>query len=78
MLIPEARHQDPISLGLAGYAKVLCSAIFISKHNEDFAHKHACRVAVNLMHLPASDLPNLSYKIDYEKSLIKLNDNEYI
>ena len=71
MLIPEAKDQDPSNLGLAGFAKVLCSAIFVSKHNEAFAYKHASRVAVNLMHLPASDLPNISYEIDYDQSLVR-------
>ena len=51
-LMREARDEDPSNLGLAGYAKVLCSAVFVSGHEKEFARAHARRVAVHLMHLP--------------------------
>ena len=62
----EAKDEDPSNLGLAGYAKILCSALFVSGHEEEFARAHARRVAVDLMHLPRSDLDRLTDEIDYD------------
>ena len=56
----EAKDEDPSNLGLAGYAKILCSALFVSGHEEEFARAHARRVAVDLMHLPRGDLDRLT------------------
>ena len=67
----EAKDEDPSNLGLAGYAKILCSAIFVSGHAEEFARAHARRVAVDLMHLPESDLDRLTDEIDYDAKTVR-------
>ena len=64
--IREAKDENPSNLGLAGYAKILCSALFVSGHEEEFARAHARRVAVDLMHLPKDDLDHLTDEIDYD------------
>ena len=67
----EAKDEDPSDLGLAGYAKILCSAVFVSGHAEEFARAHARRVAGDLMHLPESDLDRLTDEIDYDAKTVR-------
>lgn len=67
----EAKDEDPSNVGLVGYAKILCSAIFVSGHEEEFARAHARRVAVDLMHLPERDLDRLTDEIDYEGKSVR-------
>ena len=68
--IREAKNEDMSNVGLAGFAKLLCSAIFISGHEEKFARDHAVRVATHLTHLPDEDEDDLSYEIDYENRVV--------
>ena len=68
--IREAKNEDMSNVGLAGFAKLLCSAIFISGHEEKFARDHAVRVATHLTHLPDEDVDDLSYEIDYENRVV--------
>ena len=67
----EAKDEDPSDLGLAGYAKILCSAVFVSGHAEEFARAHARRVAGDLMHLPERDLDRLTDEIDYDAKTVR-------
>ena len=67
----EAKDEDPSDLGLAGYAKILCSAVFVSGHAEEFARSHARRVAGDLMHLPKRDLDRLTDEIDYDAKTVR-------
>ena len=76
--IREAKDEDPSNLGLAGYAKVLCSAIFITGHAEEFARDHARRVATSLMHLPEKDVDDLTYEIDYKDKLVQASLGEHL
>ena len=48
----EAKDHDPGNLGLAGYAKLLCSAIFVTGTEEEAAREHCRNVAVDLIKLP--------------------------
>ena len=74
--ILEAKDEDPSSLGLAGYAKILCSAIFISGHPEDFAVAHAIRVARSLMQLPEADVDHITHEIEHEEKLVRASLGE--
>ena len=69
--IPEAKDQDIHSLGVAGYAKLLCSSVFVTGMNEVEAIEHSRRVVRALIRLPAADLPGLAEEIDYESRLVK-------
>ena len=61
----EAKDQDPSDIGLAGYAKLLCSAVFVTGTGEEAARKHSRNVAVDLLKLPEPDLEHLDDVIDY-------------
>ena len=74
----EAKDEDPSNLGLAGYAKILCSAIFVSGHPEDFARAHARRVAADLMHLPERDLDRLTDEIDYDGKTVRASLGDHL
>ena len=63
----EAKDQDPSDIGLAGYAKLLCSAVFVPGTGEEAARRHSRNVAVDLLKLPESDLEHLDDVIDYER-----------
>ena len=67
----EAKDEDMSNAGLAAFAKLLCSAIFISGHDEEFARDHTIRVATHLAHLPDEDVPHLSYEVDYDQKLVR-------
>ncbi len=67
----EAKDHDPSSLGLAGYAKLLCSAIFVTGTEEETAREHCRNVAVDLIKLPESDLPDITDSIDYEEKMVR-------
>ena len=69
--IREAKNEDASNLGLAGYAKTLCSAIFITGHPEELARDHSLRVATGLMYLPESDVDALTSTIDREEKLVR-------
>ena len=67
----EARDQNPSNVGVAGYAKLLCSAVFVSGTDEVTAREHSRNVAVDLMKLPESDLLDLTDEIDYERKQVR-------
>ncbi len=67
----EAKDHDPSNLGLAGYAKLLCSAIFVTGTEEEAAREHCRNVAVDLIKLPESDLPDITDSIDYEAKVVR-------
>ena len=64
----EARGEDARNLGTGGFAKTLCSMLFISEHPDDFAEAHAMRVATHLMKLPAADASELTYEVDRSRA----------
>ena len=66
----EAKDQDPSDLGLAGYAKLLCSAVFVTGTGEEAARRHSRNVAVDLLKLPESDLEHLDDVIDYDRKRV--------
>ena len=67
----EAKDHDPSNLGLAGYAKLLCSAIFVTGTAEEAAREHCRNVAVDLIKLPEADLPDITDFIDYEEKVVR-------
>ncbi len=69
--IKEARDADPVDLGLAGYAKVLCSAVFVSHREQDEAITHAKTLALTLLGLPESESANVSQTIDREQKVVR-------
>ncbi len=69
--IKEAKDADPLDLGLAGYAKVLCSAVFVSNREHDEAITHAKTLAISLLGLPEADGANVSQTIDRERRLVR-------
>ncbi len=69
--IPEAKDQDIGSLGVAGYAKLLCSSVFVSKMEDDVAIEHSRRVTRALVRLPAEDMAQVTESIDHENRLVR-------
>ena len=69
----EARGEDARNLGTGGFAKTLCSMLFISEHPDDFAEAHAMRVATHLMKLPAADASELTYEVDRSERLVRVS-----
>ena len=67
----EAKGEDARNLGTGGFAKTLCSMLFISEHPDDFAEAHAMRVATHLMKLPAADASELIYEVDRSERLVR-------
>lgn len=57
----------PISLGLAGYAKVLCSAVFVSGRAPDEAFRNS---GYHL--LPEEELAGVTYQVDREQRLVRM------
>ena len=69
--IPEAKDQDIHNLGVAGYAKLLCSSVFVTGMQVVKAIEHSRRVVGALVRLPAADFPHLSEEIDHDKQLVR-------
>jgi CubicO group peptidase (beta-lactamase class C family) len=69
--IPEAKDGNPTDLGLAGYAKVLCSALFVSNREQAEATLHARTLAVALLGLPKADGAKLTETIDRDNKLVR-------
>ena len=67
----EAKDHDPSNLGLAGYAKLLCSAIFVTGTEPEAAREHCRNVAVDLMKLPKSDASRITDTIDYGEKVVR-------
>jgi CubicO group peptidase (beta-lactamase class C family) len=57
----------PISLGLAGYAKVLCSAVFVSGRAPDEAFKNS-----GYFLFPEDQRAGVTYKVDREARLVRM------
>ena len=69
--VPEAKDQDIGNLGLAGYAKLLCSSVFVTGMKEPEAIEHSRRVTLALFRPPATDLPDYGEEFDHEKKLVR-------
>ena len=69
--IPEAKDQDIGSLGVAGYAKLLCSSVFVSEMEDAVAIEHTRRVTRALVRLPAEDMAQVTESIDHENRLVR-------
>ena len=57
----------PVELGLAGYAKVMCSAVFVSNRDPVEAFHNS-----GYWMMPADQQDGITYKIDREKKLVTL------
>ncbi len=57
----------PVSLGLAGYAKVLCSAVFVSERDPAEAFRNS-----GYFLFPDSLRAGVSYDVDREKKLVRM------
>jgi CubicO group peptidase (beta-lactamase class C family) len=63
-----APEGTPISLGLAGYAKVLCSAVFVSDRDPAEAFKNS-----GFFLFPDDQRAGVTYAIDREKKLVRMS-----
>ena len=66
----EAKDDSPSNVGLAGYAKLLCSAVFITNYSDTLAREHSLRVASALMRLPDADLKQVTETINHNEKLV--------
>src|SRR3954467_10369274 len=57
----------PISLGLAGYAKVLCSAVFVSQRDPAEAFKNSGFFVV-----PGEHRAGVTYDVDRARKLVRM------
>jgi CubicO group peptidase (beta-lactamase class C family) len=62
-----APEGTPIALGLAGYAKVLCSAVFVSGRDPAEAFKNS-----GYFLFPEDQRPGVTYTVDREKKLVRM------
>src|SRR4051812_691189 len=62
-----APQGTPISLGLAGYAKVLCSAVFVSDRDPAEAFKNS-----GFFLFPDDQRSGVTYTVDREKKLVRM------
>jgi CubicO group peptidase (beta-lactamase class C family) len=62
-----APEGTPISLGLAGYAKVLCSAVFVSNRDPAEAFKNS-----GFFLFPEDQRSGVTYAVDREKQLVRM------
>jgi CubicO group peptidase (beta-lactamase class C family) len=58
----------PIELGLAGYAKVLCSAVFVSGRDANEAVKNS-----GFFLMPADQAEKVTWKVDRERRLVEMS-----
>src|SRR5437870_10794079 len=63
-----APEGTPISLGLAGYAKVLCSAVFVSGRDPAEAFKNS-----GYFLFPEDQRSGVTYHVDREQKLVKMS-----
>jgi len=56
-----------VELGLAGYAKVLCSAVFVSLRDPDEAFQHS-----GFFMMPNNKSDGITYVVDREKKLVRM------
>ncbi|MDX1666065.1 MAG: serine hydrolase [Saprospiraceae bacterium] len=70
-IVPEGSYPtpegDPVALGLAGYAKVLCSAVFISEREPEEAVVNS-----GFFLLPEAYRSQVSYQIDREEKVVEM------
>jgi hypothetical protein len=57
----------PVSLGLAGYAKVLCSAAFVSERDPAEAFKNS-----GFFLFPDDKIAGVTYVVDRDKKLVRM------
>src|SRR5512134_1362229 len=57
----------PAELGLAGYVKVLCSAVFVSGRDPDEASRNSAYWWLQ----PPSDLEKVTFTVDRERKLVR-------
>jgi CubicO group peptidase (beta-lactamase class C family) len=69
--IKEAKDANPLDLGLAGFAKVLCSAVFVSNREPGEATTHAKTLAITLLGLPEAEAAQVSHTIDHERKVVR-------
>lgn len=69
--VTEARDADPLDLGLAGYAKVLCSALFVSNREQPEALAHARTLAIDLLGLPEAEASRVTELIDRDHKIVR-------
>src|SRR5207248_6914464 len=62
-----APEGTPISLGLAGYAKVLCSAVFVSGRDPAEAFRNS-----GYFFFPEDQQSGVSYVVDRDKKLVRM------
>src|SRR5947207_9333942 len=62
-----APEGTPISLGLAGYAKVLCSAVFVSGREPAEAFKNS-----GFFLFPDDQRAGVTYAVDRDKKLVRM------
>src|SRR2546427_2413050 len=62
-----APEGTPISLGLAGYAKVLCSAVFVSGREPAEAFKNS-----GFFLFPDNQRAGVTYAVDRDKKLVRM------
>ena len=64
---PYAPRGTPIELGLAGYAKVLCSAVFVSSRDPAEAFRNS-----GFFMMPEDQRDHITYVVDREKKLVRM------
>jgi CubicO group peptidase (beta-lactamase class C family) len=64
---PYAPPRTPTELGLAGYAKVLCSAIFVSNRDTAEAFRNS-----GYFMMPEEQLAATTYEVDRERKLVRM------
>src|SRR6266513_1322105 len=64
-----APEGTPIELGLAGYAKVLCSAVFVSGRDTAEAFRNS-----GYFLFPEDRRETVTYTVDREKKLVRMTD----
>src|SRR5438445_8519051 len=62
-----APEGTPIALGLAGYAKVLCSAVFVSRRDPAEAFRNS-----GYFFFPEDQQSGVSYVVDRDKLLVRM------
>src|SRR5947207_14001494 len=59
----------PITLGLAGYAKVLCSAVFVSGRDPAEAFRNS-----GYFFFPDDQQSGVTYEVDRDKKLVRMTN----
>ncbi len=67
---PYGPAGTPVELGLAGYAKVLCSAVFVSGRDASEAAKNS-----GFFMMPPGQADNVTWSIDRDQKLVRISLN---